>query len=396
MREAEAAIERLDAWLEANGWAGWDPYDVRGTRLYRALIRLGNGRPMLLRAPRRLLDAADAAAPFALRRLLRVRPTVNAHGIALLASGHLARLEANGDGRQAEGARACLDWLLDNPSPGYAGLCWGYPFDWQSRILIPAGMPSGFVSVVAGEAFLRAYELLGDDTYVDVCHSICRFLTTDLHVHEQDTGICFSYTPVDRFRVHNTNLQAAAFLARVEPERHGHAAARAAAFTLAEQRPDGGIAYWAAGQDRYNPGAIDHYHTGFGLRALHALNGATGGYDEPLARYRAFYADALWSRENGAWVPRGVPGRTYPLDVQAAAEALLCCATLGGDLAERLPSAASWIVGRMQTPGGWFASITGEPRGGRPPLSRIPYLRWGQAAMLLGLGATLCAESAAS
>lgn len=392
---AADALSRLERWIDANGWAGYDPYDVRGTPPYLALARIGLDGPRALRLPRRALDEAESRAPVLLRRLLRVQPQVNPHGIALLASGYLFRLDATGEQRYADSARACLDWLLANPSPGYSGLAWGYPFDWQSRLLIPRGTPSGFVCVVAGEAFRHASRSLGDARFGDACRSICRFLLDDLNVHEEEAGICFSYTPVDDFQVHNTNLQVAAFLLSVRPEGGEDAALGAAAFTLSQQRADGSITYWSQSQDAFNPGAVDHYHTGFGLRALRTIARETSSFGDELARYEAFYRDRLWAREDDAWIPKGTPDATFPLDIQACAEALLCTAT-GGDLAARLPSAVGWIVGSMQTREGWFVPTARRTRRGALARSQIPFLRWGQASMLLGLGAYLCAESVES
>lgn len=393
---AADALVRLERWVEANGWAGWDPYDVRGTRTYLALARLGLDGPRALRLPRRAFDETETRAPLLLRRLLRVEPQVNAHGVALLASAYLFRFDTTGEQGYADLARACLDWLLANPSPGYSGLAWGYPFDWQTRVLVPRGTPSGFVSVVAGEAFLHARRSLDDARFDEACRSVCRFLLEDLNIHDEAKGICFSYTPIDDFQVHNTNLQVAAFLLSVRPDGGEEAARRAAAFTLSEQRADGSIAYWSDSQDAFNPGAVDHYHTGFGLRALRTIARETGSFDDELTRYGNFYRDRLWTREGDAWIPKGTPDATFPLDVQACGEALLCAATVGGDLAERLPSAAAWMVESMQMPEGWFVAMLRRSRRGALVRSQIPFLRWGQASMLLGLGAYLCAESVES
>jgi len=33
MKEVEQSFRLLDNWIEQNGWAGYDPYDIRGTKL---------------------------------------------------------------------------------------------------------------------------------------------------------------------------------------------------------------------------------------------------------------------------------------------------------------------------------------------------------------------------
>ena len=34
MKEVRQSLDLLDRWIEKNGWAGYDPYDIRGTKLF--------------------------------------------------------------------------------------------------------------------------------------------------------------------------------------------------------------------------------------------------------------------------------------------------------------------------------------------------------------------------
>src|SRR5204863_8858077 len=51
---------------------------------------------------------------------------------AQLALAFLNLYEARGDIRWLKNAKALADDLMAQSIPGYSGLCWGYPFDWQS------------------------------------------------------------------------------------------------------------------------------------------------------------------------------------------------------------------------------------------------------------------------
>jgi hypothetical protein len=377
------AARRLEAWLGRNGLAGFDPYDVRGTSLGVALQRLGT-RGGVLRAPRRVLAEIDELAPIAVRRLLRVRPRENAHAVALVARAQAYLLQATGEERHARAADDALAWLLAHPSPGHPGLGWGYPFDWQTDVLVPAGMPSAFVSVVAGDALLARGR-------VEEATRVADFLVDGLNVTHLADGVSFSYTPIDDFQVNNVNLLVAEYLTRV-----GTLAGRdelielglaAATVTLSEFRDDGSLPYWRREQEWRNPGYLDHYHTGNALRALGGLLETTGEnrfretLDTAFAFYRgAFFADAM---------PLTFPCATDPIDVHACAEALHATATL----APLVPAAESllhatlaWIVEAMQRTDGAFAYRI-RRRLGVSRRSDVAFVRWGQAPMLVGLAA---------
>lgn len=392
------SILRLDGWLEHNGWAGYDPYDIKGTPLFLSLQRLGPGALLPARGLRKVLFALENRYPLATRRLLRVKKQINAKAMGLFARGYLKLYRATGQERFKQKALFCLDWLLDNPSPGYSGLCWGYPFDWQSVIFIPKGMPSTVVSSVVGDGFWEAYQVLGDREYLGVCDSICRFMANDLNIDEiDDECICFSYTPLDDFHVHNANLFAAEFLTRVgrELDRSDYTelGAKAANYAVREQNPDGSLYYWGSVQNHYNPNHVDHYHSGFEIRALYGMWRLTGElrYRQAVERYYQFYRENLLTKAEGVTIPKMTPHRLYPVDIHSCAEAILCNATLADEFEEPrtlLPGLCDWIIANMQTEEGWFAYMIRRASKAERRVD-VPYVRWGQAWMLLALSACL-------
>jgi hypothetical protein len=85
------------------------------------------------------------------------------------------------------------------------------------------------------------------------------------------------------------------------------------------------------------------------------------------------------------------------VNVHAAAEAVLLNAELAPHCAEAarvLPGVCRWAVENMQTPEGWFVYQL-ERQGPVVRAVRIPYIRWGQAWMLLALARALLRVQAA-
>ncbi|MDJ0840993.1 MAG: hypothetical protein QNK37_31065 [Acidobacteriota bacterium] len=392
---AENMLRRLDAWVRTNGWAGYDPYDIRGLPW---MIWIGKRRK---HAPfellERIVNRGAAVFPGAGRFLFRVKPRVNAKAMGLFARAYtiLHRLDTGVD--YADRAAECFQWLRRNMSPGYSGAAWGYPFDWASRKLIPQGTPSSVVTCTAGDAFRTAWLLSGDPDALNVCKSVGRFLTKDLNRARNDKGhTCFSYTPVDDFQVHNANLMVAEFLVwlgkTIDDPALLELGASAGYFALDEQNDDGSLDYWSRAQ-RTVKGQMDHYHTGFEMRALCGLWRHTGdeAFLNGLKRYDAFYRKHYLEPEGDGLIPRFKPGSTQPVDIHSCAEALI----LNTTLAPHFPQAAEpvagflrWIAANMQTTEGWFIYRLWD-KGHLPRREVIPYLRWGQAWMMLALALCL-------
>lgn len=390
------SIFKLVQWLEQNGWAGYDPYDIKGMSLFLYLQRLGLQAPSPLRMIRKTLFALEGHYPMLMRQLLGVKKQINAKAMGLFAKAYLNLYVAAREERFKDGAIECLKWLLANPAPGYSGLCWGYPFHWQSKALIPKGTPSAVVTSVVGDAFWIAYQVLGEKHYLDACKSICQFFVNNLNIDKiDDVRICFSYTPIDNFHVHNANLLVAEFLIRLGKEignrDYVDMALKAIDYTLSEQNTDGSIYYWARIQNHYSPNHIDHYHSGFEIRALYGIWKATKEpkYKQALVRYYSFYRTNLLKEENGLIIPKMTPLSLYPINIHSCAETILCNATLADEFKEArslLPGLCDWIITNMQTEQGWFIYLI-EKAHGREQRVQMPYIRWGQAWMLLALSA---------
>ena len=390
---ARDAASALCAWLDGNGWEGWDPYDLPEYLVNQA--RQGTPLP---EDQQRALLAEENRDPVGLRQRLGLKPRRIAKGLGLITAARVKLYKATGDQAHLDEARRLADWLLANPCPGYDNLCWGYPFDWQSVIFIPKETPSAVVSTAVGEGLWELFSVTRQEKYLEACRSICRFILTDLNRDDMgEKGICFSYTPLDDFHVHNANLFCGEFLARVGRECDQaewlEIAARTADYALSEQNPDGSIYYWGRVQDHYAPQKLDIYHSGFEIRALHKLarHLRSEKIDQAANRYLEFFL-ANYLLEDGT--PKLGPNTPYPVNIHGAAEAVLMLSQLSRQRPELLEAAArtmDWTIEHLGSPEGWFGYLW-TPQG----RVMIPHLRWGQAWMLLALAEHLAAHKVAS
>jgi len=380
----ETSIKHLDRWISQNGWAGYDPYDLRGLSLF-----IKNNPSFFERVLIRITERIEPLFPYLLRKLFRVKKEVNPKAMGLFADAYLTLYRLTKNCSYMLKAKKTIKWLDKNFSTGYVGKCWGYPFDWQSRIFIPRGTPSGVVSAIVGNAYWNFYRLTRDSKYLLTCKSICDFFINDLNIDKISPDmICFSYTPLDNFHVHNANLFVAEFLIKVGKEISNdyfvNLGLKAVNYTLSEQNPDGSICYW--GKDQDENCRLDHYHSGFEIRALYSIwkNINDNRIFNAVKRYYSFYLKNFFENKS---IPKLTPKNKYPINIHACAEALLCNATLIYDFPEGkeyLSNATRWVIKNMQDKTGYFYYMLRKLRGIEIKI-KIPYVRWGQAWMLKAL-----------
>jgi len=272
--------------------------------------------------------------------------------------------------------------LLAKANRDFHGLSWGYHFDWQSKsFFLPRGTPTVVCTAYVAHALLEAWEVWGNEEWRTTAVQVADFILCDVHRTEDETGLCFSYSPIDRECVYNASLLGAWLLARlgVLTGRRDWVdeAKQAFSFVIHRQRTDGSWFYGEAEHQRW----IDNFHTGFILECLYEYGRLTGDgeYEEALARGVAFYENQLFL-SNGA--PKYFPHRTYPIDVHACAQGILTFAKLGKR--EQAEKVLTWTLEHLWNPRGYFYY-----QKGRFFTNRIPYMRWGQAWMLYALSVYL-------
>jgi hypothetical protein len=364
-RWLDAALE-LDAWMAERDYAGHDPHDFLASPLVRAAT-LGSrwGAVGWTQLGKRL--------PVQIRPLIGVPRLRNAKGLGLVLAARV-RISALAPGSGEVGE--LVEWLEGAAERGYGGVGWGYPFPWANRdFMVPAGTPSSVATAFVGHALLDAAEVSGVAAAGTLAAETAPFLTGGLRrIAGPGESFCFSYTPLDRRGVHNASLLAASLLARLGS---ADLARRATRFTLAAQRPDGSWPYGLTGRDQW----VDSFHTGYVLLALEEIGRhvAVDGLDAAVERGLVYWRSSFFDGPAVGFHP----GRPYPIDTHAVAQAIL---TFLG-LRHRIPDAVveaerlgDWALAEMRDPAGYYYyQHHGRWR------NRIAYMRWTQAWMLRAL-----------
>jgi hypothetical protein len=391
------SLSALEHWIDSNGFAGFDPYDIKARPSIIRLIKSGNEHKMIAFL-RELVFEFFYMAPLLFRRLSGIKPSVNAKAMGLFASAYLDLYLHDNDVTYLRKAEACLLWLKENKKNSHKGTGWGYPFDWQSKKLIPAGTPNGIVTTAVGDAFWKHYQCSGERESLDMCVRICEFLASLPVDNLSENQTCFSYTPLFINHVHNLNLFVAEFLIKIGMETSNDAwiakGNRAVNYTLSDQRADGSFDY--NGPPEKPNDHCDNYHTGFVLRMLYAIWKLTGRKDvfDSLNKCYRHYVHSFF--ENNT-IPKLMPDRKYRIDIHSCAESIHCLSELsqlfpgGLGLAENI---LKWTMGHLQDKTGYFYyGIEKSRLTGLTFVSKIPYIRWGQAWMLKALASYLVAAN---
>jgi len=365
-----ASILSLEKWVEAHAYKGYEPFDGLSST-FRSLT-FGN---LLLD---RLLLQLVRQSPWNLRPILGVGPLDSTIGRGYMAWGYCNMFRLTGDQKYKEKIDACLEWLIENKSPGYDDYSWGKHFDFASRGgLYVAFEPILVWTALIAHAFLEAYETFGGGRSLDVADSVCKWIMK-LPRNQTDKGFCMGYHYQDlNASIHNSNMVGAAVLARTAKHtgnREYLAAAKGAMeYSCTRQLPNGA---WLYGEDPASHW-IDNFHTGYNLDGLKCYIDYSGDreYEGVLKKGLDFYRGNFFE-ESGR--PKYYHNRTYPVDSQCASQAIDTLANSSESAESFLElglKVAQWTIDNMRDPGGYFY-YRQYPLGIK---AKTPMLHWAQA-----------------
>jgi hypothetical protein len=126
-----------------------------------------------------------------------------------MAWGNLLLYRLTKDIKARREAIACLDWLIANRSSHSNEFTWGDPYEYATRGgRRPYGQPILIWSALIGQAFLDAYQLLGDEKYLQVAESTGSWILNLPRAHTV-SGRCLSYVTYRQSLIHNANVMGA-------------------------------------------------------------------------------------------------------------------------------------------------------------------------------------------
>jgi hypothetical protein len=355
-RDVAEVLERVFDTARVDRYEGYSKHDALNARWLERLA--GSSRTRRLAAIQLVMRS-----PVDVRPLVRVRKARNPKGLSLFARALLARHRMTGSDRDAGEACELLDWLVDNPAPGYPWLAWGYPYPWQDvGFFAPRHFPNRVVTSFVGQALLDGYETLGEPRYADAAWRAVRFLLdAPKTLYEDDEHRCVSYVPDESISwiVMDVPALVGALAARLgaltdRPELVTEGG-RLVRYVVSKQTAEG--AWFYAEPPSASHITHDNYHTGFILDAILLYQRSAGG-DEFTAAYDRgidFYRRRLFEPDGA---PRFMSDRRYPYDIHGCAQGVITFSLrqrehgVGGDVARRV---LEWTLAHMWDPRtGWF------------------------------------------
>ncbi len=189
--DAGAVLGRVIETGREIDFSGYSKHDGLNARWLEVLA--GQSRVRRLAAIQLIMRS-----PVHVRPALGVRTARNAKGLSLFSRALLSRYRLTGSGRDADEARSLLDWLVDNPSPGFGWKCWGYPYPWQDvGFFAPRNLPNRVVTSFVVQALLDGYDRPWRAAVSRPPRPRrCEFLlTAPKTMFEDDRHRCVSYVP---------------------------------------------------------------------------------------------------------------------------------------------------------------------------------------------------------
>lgn len=373
----EQAIHELRIYIEAENFKGYDPYDALNSPIFKTLsFRSKYLRISYIQALKKL--------PINIRPILGIKKDHNPKGLGLILWGYARLYKIEKKPEYLEKINYLLDLLDCLKSRNYGGNGWGYNFDWQSRaFFVPKFTPTVVNSSFIGHALLDAYRLAGCERALRMALPIADFILNDLNRLRENGAICFSYTPIDRYFVHNANLMGASLLIRLlrydKREEIKDMALKALSYSMTHQREDGSWYY----AEKESSHWIDSFHTGFNLQAINYFldEGHAQEYREAFDRGVRFYAENFFLDDG---TPKYYHDRTFPIDIHSPAQALVILSGMGVGYSDLRKKILHWTLTDMRDKRGFYYF-----RRSKISVNRISYMRWSQAWMFHALTSVL-------
>lgn len=373
------ARNNLQAYIEKEQYKGYDPYDTLNS-FFPFQVFGKWGPPVAIQIQKRM--------PLNLRPLLGIKKDYNPKGIGLLLHAYSLQYQFDKSNSIKEKMDFLFNWLLENRTKGFQHMCWGYNFKWASSVkTLPAYSPTVVVSGFIAKGMMAYYEATSNNKALEVLESIAKFIVEDLPVSEDNTGICISYSTIERDCCYNASLLGAEVLSYVGNKINNKAyldlAKKAADFVKAKQLENGAWNYSISLDGSKERKQID-FHQGYVLDSLQYLVQYNPDwledYQESIVNGMDYYRKHQFNSQ-GASLFR-VP-KKHPVDIHNQAQGIISLSRWSQQNPKYLDQAnqiAKYTIENMQDPKGYFYYKS-------YPIHKIKtsFMRWSNAWMFLAL-----------
>jgi hypothetical protein len=361
------ALRALYRWATKQDFLGHDPHDLLTSPLLR-----GVKSPFLRLAAVQL----GRRSPINLHTLFSVPRAENPKALALFIMGLLRAREAVVPDWKAEAEKLGERLLASQHMNGG----WGYAFPWQSRThFLPANTPNIVTTSFAGTALIELYGHAPSPKLLEAIQQTAKYIVS------LKTGFpAFGYAENDPQIVFNASLLGAEFLLKagklLSNSEYIVLSRTASEFVADHQREDGGWDYGLEPSQKWE----DSFHTGFVIVSMKCIADIVGDnrLAESALRGFEYYRKTFLERD---FAIRYFPGKRYPIDAHALGQAMVTFEKFGDH--ETASKIAERAISNMKSPSGYFYY-----QKHRLFTNKIPYLRWSDAWMFLGLSSVTSNE----
>lgn len=373
------AFAALTSYVESEKFKGYDPYDTLNSwfpfKIFGKTISI-----LALQFQKR--------NPVNIRPLLGIKKKHNNMGLGLFLKSY-CELQKNFPNRNYLPYIEKLFALIKkNKSTEYNNACWGYNFDWPtSKKMIGKGMPNAVVTSFVCSGLFEYYQLTKNKEAEELIKSSTSFVLNDLQSTSFDTGVCFSYTPIEADCCYNASLLNALVLAQTYSITKDQTLLKpitdAVTFVVKKQFDDGHWNYSIDRETGVERTQID-FHQGFILDCLYdiqiLLEQKIEGVDAAINKGLDFYFKKQFlSTGQSLWrIPK-----EFPVDIHNQSQGIITflkLSHLNPELENFTTKIASWTIDNMQDEEGFFYY-----RNLPSYKIKIPYMRWSQANMYYAL-----------
>lgn len=383
----ENSIMNLYTFIKENKWKGYDPYDGLNSKFTSFVSTKSKWM-------RIFIIQFNKESPINFRRALGIKKGMNIKGMGLFALAFIKLYKLTGDTELLKKAHFCLDFLKTKSLKGnYSGHCWSGCYVYQSRNekYTPKN-PDIINTVVCASAFLEDYGTTGAEESLEIAKSSANFIVDTLFINN-DKKPFFKYTPLSEPNtiVYNPSAYAVMVLSninkhiKIKDNKNLEITKKVMDYIISKQKSNG--AWYYSETDGNERMQID-YHQGFILDGLYDLIKYTKPNDDKymksLIKGAEFYKKEqffLDGRCKYRWP------RVYPIDIHNQAQGIITFSKLS-EIKPEYPDFAKtialWTIKNMQDESGYFYY-----QKHRFYMNKIPYMRWGQAWMMLALTSLL-------
>lgn len=385
-------VSNLNGYIFSENFNGYDPYDALNSKYLNKL----NSTWLKL-----LFTQFFVYSPINFRPLFKIEKQVNSKtlGLILKACCNLYKCKAISEKDFTNITEKITSMLEESRSSDYNNHCWGYNFPWQdlTRYMNPS-VPSIVNTSLIANSFLDIYDVTENKEYLDLAESCSRFILFDINRSYGGNGddFCFSYTPIDYHIVHNANMMASGFLARLSVVKNNpelnYYAVMSMDFSMRHQKNDGSWNYCEKSKTGGESKQVD-FHQGYNIDSLiqFLIVNKNSQYIESLKKAIDFYINYQFTNTGAS---KWRYSLTYPIDIHHQAQGMITFINAYKFFEYfKYYNMAKLIY--HYTIKNFFNQNQNYFYYQKWPgfINKISYMRWSQAWMMLALSYLLCEQN---